>query len=326
MHTRGQVIEFIEKVFGNGIQSNQGLNISVACPICRKTKDSTYDKKKLVIRTDNFLTHCWICGYKSKNILELIQKFRKEYSEEYVKGFLNSEELFAEVKENLKEDQSIRLPNDFELLATADRQDPVVRRYIAYLKSRGIKNINLENSLWYWRFGFSRNDPRYKDRIIFPSFDRIGNLNYFTARSINKFTKPKYVNPPVNRNSIIFNEIIIDWKKPLVLVEGPFDLIKCTENATCILGSELNNDYLLFQNIIRNNTPIILALDPDAQDKQNKIAKELYSWNIDVKVLEIPEKYSDVGEMDSEVFISILKDAIPFSIKYSLKSKIARII
>jgi len=326
MHTRGQVIEFLEKIFGNGIQSNQGLNISVVCPICKKTKDSTYDKKKLVIRTDNFLTHCWICGYKSKNILELLQKFHKVYTEEYIKGFLKSEELFAEIKENVEEDKSIRLPLDFELLATADRQDPLVRRYIGYLKSRGIKNINLESSLWYWRFGFSRNDTRYKDRIIFPSFDENGNLNYFTARSINKFIKPKYVNPPINRNSIIFNEIILDWKKPLVLVEGPFDLIKCTQNATCILGSELNNDYLLFQKIIRNNTPVILALDPDAAVKQNKIAKELYSWNIDVRVLEIPKKYSDVGEMESEQFISILGNAIPFSVEYSLKSKIARII
>lgn len=326
MHTRGQVIEFIEKVFGNGIQSNQGLNVSVVCPICKKSKDSTYEKKKLVIRTDNFLTHCWICGYKSKNILELIQKFKKEYIEEYIKNFVNSEELFLDVKENIDEQYILKLPNDFELLATADRQDPLVKKYIVYLKSRGICSSDLEKNLWYWRFGFSRSDSRYKDRIIFPSFDRDGNLNYFTARSINKFIKPKYVNPPINRNSIIFNEIVINWKKPLVLVEGPFDLIKCNQNATCILGSEINIDYKLFQNIIKYNTPVILALDPDAKAKQDKIAKELYSWNIDIKILDIPEKYSDVGEMDSDMFISILGNAIPFSIEYSLKSKIARII
>ena len=78
------MIDFIEKSFGQGQPSNQGLNFSVLCPICKENKGSSYDKKKLVIRTDNSLCHCWVCGYKSRNLLFLIKKYHNEYLNEYI--------------------------------------------------------------------------------------------------------------------------------------------------------------------------------------------------------------------------------------------------
>lgn len=60
MYTRGQAIDFIEKVFGQGSLSNHGANISVTCPMCLQKKGISHNKRKLVIRTDNFLLHCWV--------------------------------------------------------------------------------------------------------------------------------------------------------------------------------------------------------------------------------------------------------------------------
>ena len=64
--------------------------------------------------------------------------------------------------------------------------------------------------------------PQLRRRVIIPSFDSEGFLNYFTARAIDESTR-KYVNPKVKRTDIIFNELNVDWKKELVIVEGPFD-------------------------------------------------------------------------------------------------------
>lgn len=55
MHTQGQVIDFLERCFGSAKLTNAGLNANVCCPICGDA-----DKKKLAIRTDNFLTKCWV--------------------------------------------------------------------------------------------------------------------------------------------------------------------------------------------------------------------------------------------------------------------------
>ena len=41
----------------------------------------------------------------------------------------------------------------------------------------------------------------------------------------------------------------------MTLVEGPFDMVKCDDNATCLLGSHLPVNSLLFQKLIQNKTP-----------------------------------------------------------------------
>ena len=48
----------------------------------------------------------------------------------------------------------------------------------------------------------------------------------------------------------LFNEITLDWKKPITLVEGPVEIFNAGDNSTCILGSSLNENYILFQNQI----------------------------------------------------------------------------
>ena len=93
---------------------------------------------------------------------------------------------------------------------------------------------------------------------------------------------------------------------PLVLCEGVFDMIKCGENSTPLLGSELNEMSLLFNKIVANRTPIILALDSDARKKMFKIYNKLIEYDIDVKVLDV---ITDPGDMSREDFREILPSA-----------------
>ena len=80
-------------------------------------------------------------------------------------------------------------------------------------------------------------------------------------------------------------------------------MTKCTENATCLLGSHLSQESVLFTKIVKNRTPITLALDPDAIKKSHDIAKSLYSYDVPVKIMSVP-KGTDVGDMSKNEFIS----------------------
>ena len=58
----------------------------------------------------------------------------------------------------------------------------------------------------------------------------------------------------------------IDWNRELSIVEGPLDLLKTNDNATCLLGSALNEDFKLFQKIVDNKTDI-------GNDKTKKLGR-----------------------------------------------------
>ena len=78
---------------------------------------------------------------------------------------------------------------------------------------------------------------------------------------------------------------------------------------------------VLFQSIIKNRTPINLALDSDAYSKALKIAKLLYSYDIDVNIVDTRGK-EDVGDMDREYFLEKLNNSKRYSYNDNLLSKI----
>lgn len=332
--TQGQAITFIEKVFGPGRQSNGGKNISVVCPLCKSVKGRQYSKQKLVIRTDEFILHCWVCGYKDKNLYKLINKWLPQYLDEYKKSFLNAEELQTSIASSKQKHKPVSLPTGFYLLAEAYARfssfGTYQKRYFNfafdYLKKRGVASYE---AMLYWKFGVTlKYKEGCRDRIIIPSFDDKGDIVYWTGRSWRAKPKRKYNNPPCNRTEIIFNEINIDWSEPLTIVEGPFDLIKCNENATCMLGSDLTLEYKLMQKILHNKTPIILAFDPDkkAQEKQFVLANRFLEFDIPVKILEYSNQEKDVGDLSRMEFNNLLENAKQYSADYHLRRKIRAII
>jgi len=323
MHTQGQAIEFIERCFGKASLSNAGLNASVVCPRCAEKEDGL-QKRKLVIRTDDFLTHCWVCGYKSANLINLLSRYKPHFLQEYrdkfkIKGKegyqrCNGLDLSHLFDRPFKPEPSsrVQLPEGFTLLATnLENKNKAVDGAWKYLQARGLT----KEELWLWKFGVTehkapKGEQDYRFRVIVPSFDAQGNLNYFSARTWwNKFKGNKYANPNIPREKVIFNELMIDWTQELTLVEGVFDLVKCNENATCLLGSTLDSSYLLFQRIIEKNTPVLLALDNDARHKSFKLAKLFLEYGISVRFLQVPKEYNDVGQMTKRQFLAAREKA-----------------
>lgn len=294
------LIELIESIFGKGNLSRNN-NFDVRCPICNP---DDIKKKKLSILIPSCMVHCWVCGFKSRTLAPLIRKYGsnkhmiryREITGQY--GDLNL--IIPEVEII----QKIELPKDFRLLTLSSNMESIVRESWRYIDSRGLSS----KDAWYFKFGIS-NEPRWKKRIIMPSFDAQGNLNYFVARAIDN-KKPKYDNPDINKNPIVFNEINLDWTKQLILCEGPFDLVKCPENSTALLGSDLDERHEIFNKILMYNTPVALALDGDMWNKKTpKIVKKLQEYDVNVVIVDV-RPWGDPGNMSKIEFIKALNEAI----------------
>lgn len=295
-------ISFFESVFGKGRLSSNGINFDVRCPICAPS-DPT--KKKMSIRTDDDRLHCWVCGFRARSLAPLLRKYGTPSQQATYRAMFGGPGFVSQVVTGEKEEAYVlELPKDFCLLPLAPITDPDVKAAWRYVLSRGLS----EKDAWYFKLGLS-NEPKWKRRIIMPSFDAAGRLNYFVARAIDKGRKPKYDNPPVDHKEIIFNDINVDWARPLVLVEGPFDMTKCPDNTTALLGSDLSEQHELFNKILINNTPVFLAMDGDMWDtKIPKIYKKFIEYNVDVKVVDV-RQWGDPGNMSKAEFIDAMKDA-----------------
>ena len=290
--TTEEKISFIKGVFGKAHLMNDGINAHVRCPACAKS-----DKKKFVIRLDNDLCHCFVCGLKARNLAPILKKFFPRDLKEYCEKFLETD--MAYIDKAADDIKKVCLPDDFVFLIDnrINLKDPDIRGVLSYLQKRGMT----QRDMWYFKFGVSLHNG-FRRRAILPSYDNEGNLNFYTGRDIDGGRFPKYLNAAVDKKEIIFNELYIDWSEELTLVEGPFDLVKCNDNAVCLLGSFLSRDALLFQKIIENKTPILLALDPDAKTKTVKIARSLLEYDVPVRILDHGE-YEDVGDMTKKEFL-----------------------
>lgn len=307
-------IKYVQSVFGTGRLSRAGSNIDIWCPICAPS-DRT--KKKLSIRLSDDANHCWTCDWKSRSLAPLIKRF-------------GSREQLAEYRDRFMPDKGkhwiddgepivskVRLPDDFQLLSLASRSDPDVKAAWRYVTSRGLS----ERDVWYYKLGVS-DDPRWRRRVIVPSFDSTGELNYFVGRAIDVQRKPKYDNPDHDKLSIVFNEINVDWSQLLVLCEGTFDMFKCGDNTVPLLGSSLNESSLLFNMIIANSTPVALALDADMYHKRvYPIATKLVEYNVEVGIVDV-RPFSDPGKMSKQEFAEKLSEAREYSWADALRNRL----
>jgi DNA primase len=137
-------------------------------------------------------------------------------------------------------------------------------------------------------------------RIIVPSFDSKGELNYYIARSWNPKSKMKYMNPEAEKEKIIFDEHLIDWDKNIYLVEGVFDAF-FLPNSIPMLGKYISE--LLFTKIYTQATKdIIICLDGDAWKDAEKLYRELNGGSLygRIKIVKLPVD-KDVCDLKGQI-------------------------
>ncbi len=308
-------LKLLKSALGQHEKSKDGINFAFRCPSCNP-RDSS--KKKLVIKVDSGKFHCWVCDFKGATPVKI---FKKYYPDKLHAAIEQYGKKYAKISTNNQDEEipEVKLPRGFIFLAlNMNHKDPDVTAVIKYALSRGL----VVSDFWKFKLG-TCTTGRYRRRLIIPSHDSEGELNYYVARAIDENPR-KYINAKVSKKNIIFNEIYLDWSKEITIVEGPMDLVKSGENSTCILGSSLNESYLLFKKLVKNQTPVLLALDPDIIEKSHNIAKRLDEYGVNVKMIDITG-YSDVGEMPQGKFQELKLKAFNWISQQRLLCKINRI-
>ncbi len=251
--------KLLKEILGRAYVSNE--EILFYCPYCK------HHKKKLSVNIEKNVFKCWICDSTGMNIRRIIKRFGsyeqlkrwdKASGQEDISKF---DDIF---ERNYTPDikQKISLPDEFVSLTGKDI--PLsAQKPLNFLKNRGVTREDIIR----WKLGYCIRGA-YSDRIIVPSFDLEGYVNYFVARTYNGDWR-KYLNPSLSKN-IIFNHLYIDWDSDIILVEGVFDAIIAGPNAIPLLGSTLREESKLFQEIVKNDASIFLALDKDAEEKSKK--------------------------------------------------------
>ena len=314
MSSYSDKMSLVKRAFGGTEISRDKLNVAVRCPKCSSPGSA---KKKLVIKLDDGRFHCWVCGLKGRKVGKLFQLYSPSHVIEARKIFGSSRASIDFSRDEEPEEQKVEIPTGFQLLGTSLRaKDPDIQETIRYVRSRGLS----ARDMWHYRLG-TCTQGKFRRRVIVPSFDSEGQLNYYSGRTIDHDVKMKYMNAAVSKTDIIFNEINVNWDKELILVEGPFDLMKCPENSTCLLGSHLSPSSILFKKIVKNQTPVALALDPDAIKKTHEIAKTLSEYGITVKILDVPLGV-DVGDLNVDKVRALLDRSITWRFEDRLRNMI----
>lgn len=270
------------------------------CPYCADEKGVESDGKyNLAInygedmRTKPFF-HCWRCGTAGK-LSKLLKDFGKEnilskyYRElkDIKSSMLYKINFNGDEEDNIQIETQVDLPNDFRRIQKDDRY---AQQAISYLSQRGLGDFFIDQYklgyIPYWS-----KDKEMRDRIIIPSYDAYGELNYFVARDYTGRRKyRKYNNPDLKKTLFIFNEGMINWYEDVTLVEGSFDHM-VTPNSIPLMGKVLKTDYTLFKTIVKKaKCNVNVLLDEDARKDAVKVYKLLNSTKLRgrVRLIEYP--------------------------------------
>ncbi len=311
MSVHRNIKDILTRAFGQGSMSRDGINYAVCCPACDSNKRN---KRKLEVRLDDARYHCWVCGIKGSDVRYLIRKYRPDLADK-VSTLKTSKTLEDPTSEEIK----ISLPKRASLLGCSNSKDPDIIATKKYLLRRGVSLVDMMR----WRILASPTGD-FRRKAIIPSFDSSGNLNYYVARSIDDLGGFRYKNAKVPKENVIFNEIDIDWKRPLILVEGVFDAIKCPENTIPILGSSISTRSLIYREIAKNQTKCIVALDPDLKTKAYKLAKMIKKIGCEVDIAFAPEG-KDMGDLSKLQARQVIDSAAPYTDIMHLSYKINEI-
>lgn len=263
------------------------------CPNCADIEGKVDSKHNLPISFQKGYCHCWKCGF-SASIGSLIRKYGDKALYESYKTFLREVasslefqfDMFSDNNKNyLKEIQNeIILPNNLVSVNQCHHASE-------YLRQRGITQ-DIIDKYQIQCIPWSE-DYKCRNRILIPSYNRFGDLNYYIARDFTGKQRLKYANPPIPKTSIIFNENLIDWYDTIYLCEGVFDSI-VVPNSIPMLGKKLSNDTILFQTLIeRAESEIVVFLDDDAYADAVQLYRQLNATPLvgRIKLIETPKGY-----------------------------------
>lgn len=280
------LVELLREILGDEKQHYESKGqIAFDCPVC----DEGRHKGNLEVNYHQHVYKCWSCGdvNNTKGPLgKLFDKFGNRKQKKVYKVLQPEED-----KPKERKIPKLKLPESFTLFKDATSIYPIRRQAYNYIVQRGITDEMIEK----YGIGFC-DKGSHKGRIVVPSYDSKGELNYYIARSWDPNSRAKYKNPEAEKDKIIFNENLIDWEQDIFLVEGVFDGF-FLPNSIPMLGKHMSS--LLFDTLYNKSKGVVtIALDGDAWKDAVKLYEELNGGDLygRLKILKLP-KDKDVCDL-----------------------------
>lgn len=314
------LLDIITEILGNPRKENPTKGqFSFDCPVCSAEKDMPEGdgKGNFELNLNKNAYHCWACGGTHNthgSIGKLITKFgRKEHKNKVKKLGINLSETKLTPK-TVDELREVKLPEEFIPFEGTNPNSLPYKEAWKYLTKQ--RNLT-QDIIFKHKMGYTT-EGEYASRIIVPSYDKDGKLNYFTGRAWSPRKKPKYKNPDLPREEVIFNEKLINWDSTIYIVEGPFDHI-VVYNSIPMLGKDLHPK--LFDSLMKKaNSWVVVLLDDDAWDRAKQIYSQLNVGRLynKVKIIKMKDGY-DISQVNEEFgregVIDVLKSS--FKLKES---------
>ena len=234
-------------------------------------------KVRMWVNPENNTFHCWHCGYGNGGSLAALMQYGSIEQREYV-GWLGDTVLTRKTTER---PQCNTLPDGFTpfRLSGSHNEAP----YLHYLLSRGVSTPTVA----LYRMGYI-DDGKLAGRVVIPSFDRNGSINFWSARSIYPTQTLRYRLPEASKN-IISNEHMVDWSKDVFLVEGIFDEIAIGPQGISLYGKFM--PFALALRLVEQHPPVVnVCLDTDAKPEALDLVRRLISYGLSCRFVDLDDK------------------------------------
>ena len=200
-----------------------------------------HHKPKLQVNVQTGKWHCWVSNQGGHNLFQLLKQvgapreLYKELSDTLGTTYYTSEK---------KDDKQVTLNLPKEAKPLWNGGDSVQKLHaLKFIYERGLDMSDvIRYNLHYCLNGI------YQNRIIIPSYDSNGQLNYFVGRDFYKGGM-KYKNPPVPKDIIGF-DLYVNWSEPIILCEGVFDAMAIKNNSIPLFGKTILPK--LYKKIVEN--------------------------------------------------------------------------
>lgn len=286
----------------------KGNELAFYCPFCN------HHKQKLQVNTESQKWHCWNCNSGGKKLTSLLRRLDVDRKTISIIREIYGDSNWTPQQEDTDTKVYISLPKEFISLVEEPKGfNPEYKNAIYYLTQRGITTKDIiKYNIGYCKEGL------YAQRVIVPSYNSDGSLNYFISRSYYPENKMKYKNPPISKNIICF-ESQVNWNEPIILCEGVFDAITIKRNAIPLLG-KFPSKQLVEKIFMSGVSNIIISLDNDAMNEALKAAEYFRKNGINVRMMYLKDK--DAADMGYENFYEELKKTKEFNTEELLLNKI----
>jgi len=301
-----ELIQLIDKVL-----NSKGQSLSKANEYMWWSPFITHHKPKLQVNIQTGKWHCWVSNQGGHNLYQLFKKVGAGYQDFKLLNQLLGETTFYQ-KDTDKKSEVIQLPQEMKSLSDKKDKSIIKEHALRFLRKRGITSEDIKR----YNLGYC-SEGVYQNRIIIPSYDSIGKLNYFVGRDFYASTL-KYKNPPIPKDVIGF-DLYVNWSLPIILVEGVFDAMSIKNNSIPLFGKTILPK--LYGKIVENKVKdIFIILDSDAFDDAIQITEKFVNEGISVNFVKLDGQ--DPNDLGYKKMITKIHNSLPMDFKQIMEMKL----